>query len=275
MIFLDEKVVTMMVTLYQVDAFTGQPFRGNPAAVCLLNAPKPDSWMQALAAEMNLSETAFLLSEGDQSGWQLRWFTPTTEVDLCGHATLASARVLFERQPELRSEPLIFQTRSGELRARWVDGAVELDFPMMAPEPLEVESDLTDILGFQPVAAAYHGNYFLFEAPDAAAVRVAKPDFIALAESQTPEVMITAQSDVEDFDFISRFFAPQLGINEDPVTGSAHCLLAPYWADKLDKTQLSAYQASARGGMLQVRLEGDRVRIAGEATIIFKAELLV
>jgi len=265
----------MTVTLYQVDAFTSQPFKGNPAAVCLLDSPRPDNWMQAIATEMNLSETAFLLSEGDRSGWHLRWFTPAIEVDLCGHATLASARVLFERSPELRSGPLIFNTRSGELRAHWVDGVVDLDFPAMSPEPLEVESDVSDILGFQPVAAAYHGSYFLFEAADAAAIRAAKPDFVALAESQTPEVIITAQSDMEDFDFISRFFAPQLGINEDPVTGSAHCLLTPYWAAKLDKSQLSAYQASTRGGVLQVCLEGDRVRIAGEATIIFKAELWV
>lgn len=265
----------MTVLLYQVDAFTKKPFKGNPAAVCLLDSPRPDSWMQDLASEMNLSETAFLLLASSSPSWHLRWFTPAMEVDLCGHATLASARVLFERQPELRSDALVFQTRSGELRARWVDGAVELDFPTMMPEPLEVESDLTDILGFQPVAAAYNGSYFLFEAADAAAVRTAQPDFIALAESQTPEVIITAQSDGEDFDFVSRFFAPQLGINEDPVTGSAHCLLTPYWAAKLGKTQLSAYQASARGGVLHVRLEGERVRIAGEAAIIFKAELLV
>lgn len=265
----------MTVMLYQVDAFTGKPFKGNPAAVCLLDAPRPDGWMQALAAEMNLSETAFLLLESDRPSWNLRWFTPATEVDLCGHATLASARVLFERQPELRSEDLVFQTRSGELRARWVNEAVELDFPVMNPESLEVESDLTDILGFQPVAAAYNGSYFLFEAADAAAVRAAEPDFIALAESQTPEVIITAQSDRGDFDFISRFFAPQLGIDEDPVTGSAHCLLTPYWAARLEKTEMSAYQASARGGVLQVRLDGDRVRIAGEAVIIFKTELLV
>lgn len=265
----------MAMELYQVDAFTKEPFRGNPAAVCLLTEPKPDEWMQAVAAEMNLSETAFLLAEGDQPGWRLRWFTPATEVDLCGHATLASARVLFERQPELRSGALTFKTRSGELQARWLEGAIELDFPAMEPEPLEVESDISDILGFQPVDAAYDGNYFLFEAPNAAAIRTAKPDFIALAEGQTPEVIITARSDQPEFDFISRFFAPQLGINEDPVTGSAHCLLAPYWAEKLEKNEFSAYQASARGGVLRVRLEGDRVRISGEARIVLKGDLLV
>ena len=151
--------------------------------------------MQALAAEMNLSETAFLVPHPNDSGWDLRWFTPTTEVDLCGHATLASARVLFELHPELRTQSLGFQTLSGELRANWLDGKIGLDFPAMAPDPIDFEADLSDVLGFQPVEAAYCGNYFLFEAPDAAAVRSAKPDLIALAESQTPEVIITARSD--------------------------------------------------------------------------------
>ncbi len=267
----------MTFSLYQVDAFSGEPFAGNPAAVCLLDAPRPERWMQALAAEMNLSETAFLLPEpeGKGKGWGLRWFTPTTEVDLCGHATLASARVLFELHPEMRSDPLSFQTRSGELRASWVAGAVELDFPVKAPEPLEIESELSDILGFQPVAAAYSGDYFLFEAPDAAAVRAARPDFAALTESQTPEVIITAPGDDEEFDFISRFFAPQLGIDEDPVTGSAHCLLTPYWSAKLGKLKMSAFQASSRGGRLGVRLAGERVFITGEAAIVFRAELLI
>ena len=265
----------MTISLFQVDAFSSEPFKGNPAAVCLLGEPRPDHWMQALAAEMNLSETAFLLPEPNGKSWNLRWFTPETEVDLCGHATLASARVLFELHPEWRSAPLIFQTRSGELRASWVAGAVELDFPAMDPEPLEIESDISDIIGFQPVAAAYDETYFLFEAPTAAAIRAAKPDFVALAESQLPEIIITAPSDDAEFDFISRFFAPQLGINEDPVTGSAHCLLAPYWAEKLGKTTFSAFQASARGGRLGVRLADDRVFITGEATIVFRAEWLV
>lgn len=270
-----EKVKKMAHLLYQVDAFSGEPFKGNPAAVYLLEAPRSEDWMQALAAEMNLSETAFLSPHKEGLGWDLRWFTPATEVDLCGHATLASARVLFELHPELRTEPLIFHTRSGELRASWVDGKVGLDFPVMPPEPIDFDADLSDVLGFQPVEAAYCGNYFLFEAPDAATVRAAKPDFVALAESQTPEVIITARSDQPEFDFISRFFAPQLGIDEDPVTGSAHCLLTPYWAEKLGKSQMTAYQASERGGRLDVRLAGERVHLSGEATIVFRAELLV
>jgi PhzF family phenazine biosynthesis protein len=231
--------------------------------------------MLALAAEMNLSETAFLSPHSQNASWGLRWFTPATEVDLCGHATLASARVLFELHPELRGQSIRFDTRSGELWASWMDGKVGLDFPVMPPEPIDFEADLSDVLGFQPVEAAYYGNYFLFEAQDAAAVRAAKPDFVALAESQTPEVIITASSDQPEFDFISRFFAPQLGIDEDPVTGSAHCLLTPYWAEKLGKSQMRAYQASERGGLLNVWLAGERVHLSGEATIIFRAELLV
>lgn len=261
--------------LYQVDAFTAEPFKGNPAAVCLLEDPAPDDWMQALAAEMNLSETAFLLPDIEQDGWSLRWFTPTMEVDLCGHATLASAKVLFETRPELRQRPIVFFTRSGELRAGWKEGMVELDFPVKSPEPLMIEKEIAPLLGFQPIEAAFSGNYFLFEAEDEQTVRSAQPDFVGLAKSTMPEVIITAKSENGEFDFVSRFFAPQLGINEDPVTGSAHCLLTPYWAGKLGKEVHEAYQASARGGRLHVRLEGDRVHIAGEATIIFRAVLIV
>ncbi|MEA3327760.1 MAG: PhzF family phenazine biosynthesis isomerase [Chloroflexota bacterium] len=263
----------MTHTLYQVDTFTHQPFTGNPAAVCLLQKPVPDKWMQSLAAEMNLSETAFLLPENGD--WYLRWFTPKTEVDLCGHATLASARVIFELHPTLRDHPIKFHTRSGLLLARWVDDMVELDFPAMRPEPIEVSPDALSVLGVNVVAGARSGDYFLFEAESDQAVREAAPDFRALAESAMPEVIITARSVDPVFDFISRFFAPRLGINEDPVTGSAHCLLAPYWAEKMGKNVFKAYQASKRGGRLQVRLVGERVRISGAARMIFSAELLV
>lgn len=265
----------MSHVLYQVDAFSGEPFKGNPAAVCLLEDPAPDAWMQALAAEMNLSETAFLLPESKKDVWSLRWFTPATEVDLCGHATLASAKVLFETRPELRQEPITFLTRSGELRASWVDGAIELDFPVKPPERLVIDDEMTSLLGFQPIEAVFCGPYFLFEAAEEAMIRSAAPDFAGLAASKMPEVIITARSDDEEFDFVSRFFAPQLGIDEDPVTGSAHCLLTPYWANKLGKETLQAYQASERGGRLGVRLADNRVYIVGEATIIFRAELIV
>jgi PhzF family phenazine biosynthesis protein len=260
-------------SLYQVDAFTDVPFKGNPAAVCLLGGPEPETWMQSLAAEMNLSETAFLLPEGD--GWRLRWFTPAVEVDLCGHATLASAKVLFTEHPALRKEPIKFFTRSGELMAWWKEGAIELDFPAMRPENLNVPDGIELALGFQPVKAAFSGNYFVFEAADEGLIREAKPDFPVLKTLPMPEVIITAKSDGTEFDFISRFYAPQLGINEDPATGSAHCLLAPYWAQKTGKREFCAYQASKRGGTLHLRLDGERVRITGEAVIIFTAELFV
>lgn len=262
----------MTHTLFQVDAFTKDPFRGNPAGVCLLEEPESDEWMQALAAEMNLSETAYLLPEGD--AWRLRWFTPTTEVDLCGHATLASARVLFERHPELRDDLIKFQTRSGELSARWVNGAVELDFPAMVFKGITVDARMPRILGFHPIGAVFSGNYFLFEAIDEQLIREAQPNILGLKALPMPEVIITAKSEDDELDFVSRFFAPQLGVDEDPVTGSAHCLLAPYWAKKLGKTELKAYQASKRGGDLHLRLVEDRVRITGYAKMIFQADFL-
>lgn len=263
----------MTLELFQVDAFTQKPFQGNPAAVCLLTESRPDEWMLALAAEMNLSETAFLLRDGEN--WRLRWFTPKTEVSLCGHATLASAKILFETGLADKSQKIHFITRSGLLTARWRDGKIELDFPRMTPEPIKIEPAVQAAIGIDLIDAARSGNYFLFEAEDERSVREATPDFTALAASPMPEVMITARSDDPDFDFVSRFFAPQLGINEDPVTGSAHCLLAPYWAKKLNKTEFNAFQASSRGGILAVSLMGERVRIAGDARVLFKAELLV
>ena len=263
----------MSTRLFQVDAFTDQPFSGNPAAVCLLKEPFSDQWMQSLAAEMNLSETAFLLPEGE--GWRLRWFTPRTEVDLCGHATLASARVLFEIQPALRDQLIKFQTRSGLLKALWVDDRVELDFPVMPPEPIEVCPGVEAVLGVSVVQGVRSGDYYLFEVESDQAVRGARPDFLALSESGMPEVIITARSEDPAIDFVSRFFAPNLGINEDPVTGSAHCLLAPYWAERMGKIGFCAYQASSRGGILYVELAGERVHISGSARIIFSADLLI
>jgi len=261
----------MPYPLYQVDAFTDNPFKGNPAAVCLLEKEAPVSWMQAVAREMNLSETAFLNPEGD--GWRLRWFTPKQEVDLCGHATLASAKVLFERQPDLHVNPIKFKTRSGELTACWVDSQVELDFPALSYQPISYEGDINDALGFSPVETVSSGDYVLFEAENEALIRNASPDFAKIATLPAAQVMITAESKNPAFDFISRFFAPRLGIDEDPVTGSAHCLLAPFWAEKMNKKEFTAYQASTRGGTLYLRLEDDRVRISGDAVIVFKGKL--
>ncbi len=258
--------------LFQVDAFTEIPFKGNPAAVCLLQGPEPTAWMQSLAMEMNLSETAFLLPE-DQ-GWRLRWFTPKTEVKLCGHATLASAMVLFTTRPELRDTPLRFNTLSGELRARWVEGRIALDFPAMNPQPAAIDPKVEKALRISLQRAVHAGDYYLYEVEKDSAVRSMSPDFAALSQSPTPEVIVTARSDDPAFDFISRFFAPRLGINEDPVTGSAHCLLAPYWAENLGKLAFKAFQASERGGVLQVQLKGDRVEIIGAAAFIFEGDLL-
>ena len=258
--------------IFQVDAFTEVPFKGNPAAVCVLQAPEPEDWMQSLAKEMNLSETAFLLPEGQ--GWRLRWFTPKTEVRLCGHATLASAMVLFTIQPALREEVLRFHTLSGELQARWVGGRIALDFPAMQPEAAGISPEVQAALGIPLKAAVQAGDYHLFEAQDAAAVRSMAPDFAALAQYTAPEVIVTALSDDPSYDFISRFFAPRLGINEDPVTGSAHCLLAPYWAEKMGQTRFTAFQASERGGVLGVQLMGQRVVLLGTAALVFEGDLL-
>jgi len=258
--------------LFQVDAFTNEPFKGNPAAVCLLDGAMAADGMQSLASEMNLSETAFL--QPVNGGWQLRWFTPATEVDLCGHATLASARVLFEIQPNLRSAPIRFWTRSGELQARWVEGKVQLDFPAMVYEPLEIPDQFVEIFGFYPVEAVFSGTFFLFEAQEPRLVEEAQPDMKKLIQLPMPEVIITARTPDRDYDFLSRFFAPQLGVPEDPVTGSAHCLLTPYWAEKMGKNTFTAYQASPRGGWLNVTWIDDRVLISGDSVLIFKADLL-
>lgn len=257
--------------LYQVDAFTDEPFKGNPAAVCLLEGKAKVTWMKAVAREMNLSETAFLFpSDGN---WRLRWFTPRQEVDLCGHATLASARVLFERQPALREQSIKFKTKGGDLLARWVNGQIELDFPAMAYQRLAYTKYINRALGFTPRDAVCSGDFYLFEAEDERFIHEANPNFSEIEKLPVPEVIITASSKDPGFDFISRFFAPQLGIDEDPVTGSAHCLLAPFWAEKLQKRKFTAYQASPRGGTLHLRLEEDRVKITGSTVIIFEGQL--
>lgn len=258
--------------LFQVDAFTEHPFRGNPAAVCLLKDIRSTEWMQSLAAEMNLSETAFLLPEGD--GWRLRWFTPTQEVDLCGHATLASSKVIFEVETERRRQPLTFFTRSGTLTARWLNGKIELDFPAMTWQPYsEINAGLIAALQFSPRNAVCSGSYCLFEAENEKIIRQLKPNIPALRTLPMSDIIVTARSGTPPYDFVSRFFAPQLGIDEDPVTGSAHCLLGPYWAEKLGKKTLLAYQASARGGVLGLSVTTRRVYITGAACLIFKGTL--
>lgn len=267
----------MGLTIYQVDAFSDRPFSGNPAAVCLLPGPKDDQWLQQLAQEMNLSETAFLRKQKD--GFELRWFTPAVEVDLCGHATLASAHVLWEEQYLNWNEQARFHTRSGLLTAeRQPDGWIELDFPAKLEEPTTPPPDLLRGLGITTAHAHYIGKNafdYLVEVDTEETVRTMQPNFSLLETVPARGVIVTSRATTPGYDFVSRFFAPQVGINEDPVTGSAHCCLTPYWSKKLDKHEMMAYQASPRGGILHLRKNGDRVKIAGQATTVMYGRLLV
>lgn len=264
----------MALQIVQVDAFTDQPFRGNPAAVCVLPEPRQESWMKDVAREMNLSETAFLVKRGNNS-FDLRWFTPEVEVALCGHATLASAHALWESGQAAHSDPILFHTQSGVLSAaRRADGLIELDFPQKPCEGVEPPPGLCDALGVKPVFAGKNVFDYLIEAESESVVRGLQPNFSAIAQIPVRGVMVTARSASPEFDFVSRFFAPASGVNEDPVTGSAHCCLGPYWAAKLGKTRLRAYQASARGGVLLVEIAGERVKLCGKALTIMESNLL-
>ena len=266
----------MTIPLFQVDSFTSQAFRGNPAGVCLLDAPHPDDWMAGVAREMNLSETAFLLPEGQ--GFRLRWFTPRVEVTLCGHATLASAAILWEQGLLASDQAAIFETLSGRLVAtRLEDGWIGLDFPARPVEAVTMPEGLLHRLGItqQPVFAGRYKEDYLIELEQDEQVRQLKPDFAAMLGIKTRGVVVTARSGDPQFDFVSRFFAPAVGVDEDPVTGSAHCALTPYWAAKLGKPELNAYQASERGGVLRVRDRGERVSLEGQTVTIFEAKLKV
>lgn len=264
----------MGVPIYQVDAFTGQPYKGNPAAVCLLDEARDEAWMQAVANEMNLSETAFLTPEKD--GYRLRWFTPKTEVKLCGHATLASAHVLYtEKLLPLNKEARFF-TLSGLLTAGYHQdtGLIELNFPVTPVVSCEPPAGLIEALKVKPLFIGCGDDDYLIEVATEEEVRAASPDFDRLVQVACRGVIVTALSTAKEYDFISRFFAPAEGINEDPVTGSAHCRLTPYWQAKLKKNEFIAYQASKRGGFLQLAAAGDRVRIGGKAVTVLKGELL-
>lgn len=263
----------MPVALRQVDAFTDTAFCGNPAAVCLLESPAPADWMQRVAAEMNLSETAFLVPRAD--GFDLRWFTPATEVELCGHATLASAHVLWEIGGLGLDQTARFHTRSGLLTAEREGAWIVLDFPATPPEPAEAPPGLIEALGVEPQRVARSRFDYLVEVAGEEIVRGLKPDSRALSRVPARGVIVTARSEEEEVDFVSRFFAPTVGVDEDPVTGSAHCSLAPYWRARLGRDALVGYQASARGGLVRVRVEGERVRLAGQAVTVLQGELLV
>lgn len=258
--------------LYQVDAFTDERFRGNPAAVCVLDERRDDHWMQAVAGEMNLSETAFLLP-GDER-YNLRWFTPAMEVDLCGHATLASAHILWETGAVGADDTIEFDTRSDILSANRNGDWIELDFPATPEEEASCNIDLERALGATPTYVGKSTFDFLVELPTEQVVRDLEPDFIVVERAAARGIIVTARAATDDYDFVSRFFAPQSGVAEDPVTGSSHCCLAPYWARRLGKDELVGYQASKRGGTVRVRLEGSRVILGGQAITIFAADLL-
>lgn len=262
----------MKLTIVQVDAFTDKPFKGNPAAVCVLSSPREDRWMQAVAAEMNLSETAFLLERED--GYSLRWFTPLVEVDLCGHATLASAHVLWDSGYLPIHRQAQFYTRSGLLTVERKGEWIEMDFPATPVKPTSVPKDLASALKTEGKFTGFNGIDYLVEVNSPKIVREMSPDFTLLQTVPTRGVIVTSIADAPGYDFISRFFAPRVGINEDPVTGSAHCSLGPYWGDKLGKKELVGYQASARGGEVRVRLQNDRVILGGQAVTVFRGEFL-
>jgi len=259
--------------LYQIDAFTDRPFAGNPAAVCFLPGPAEERWMQDVAREMNLSETAFLYP--DDGGYRLRWFTPAVEVELCGHATLASAHALWETGRFGIGETARFQTLSGLLTADRSGDWIELDFPARSAEPVEPPPGLLEAMGTDPVFIGKSRYDYFLELPDEDAVRATAPDFGILRSLPVRGIIVTARGTSNPFDFVSRFFAPGSGVDEDPVTGSAHCTLAPYWTARLGRDELLAYQASARGGVVRVRVVGDRVRLGGQAVTVLQGNLRV
>jgi PhzF family phenazine biosynthesis protein len=252
-----------------VDAFTAAPFRGNPAAVVLLDAAADDTWMQSVAAEMKHSETAFLEPRAEAE-FGLRWFTPAVEVDLCGHATLASAHALWDWGVLDETATVRFATRSGELLCRPLDDLIEMDFPASPSVAADAPAGLFDALAVEAAPTFANDSFVLVELPTADAVRAVAPDFRRLADVEARGVIVTAAGD--DYDVVSRMFAPRVGIDEDPVTGAAHCMLAPHWAERLGP-ELVAHQASARGGVVHTRLDGDRVALAGEAVTVLRGDL--
>lgn len=262
----------MAIPIYQVDAFADKPFWGNPAGVCVLNETKDEEWMQLVAREMNLPETAFLSKDRDD--FNLRWFSPTTEVDLCGHATLASAHILFEMGYIDRGQEARFYTKSGLLTARQDDNWIELNFPSEPPTAAALPDFVIRGLNVSPKYTGKNRLDYIVEVESEDIVRSLQPNLNLLKAMDIRGVIVTSLSKTSNFDFVSRFFAPGAGIDEDPVTGSAHCCLGPYWQSRLDKKDLIGYQASARGGLVKVKVLGDRVSLSGTAVTVLKGELL-
>jgi PhzF family phenazine biosynthesis protein len=268
----------MGIRISQVDAFTNQRFAGNPAAVCVLSEPAEESWMQNVAAEMNLSETAFASRIEHGTKYRLRWFTPKNEVDLCGHATLATAHVLWEEGHLPAGEPALFETRSGLLTAHRGSDGIELDFPS---EPIQQRvtdcnelAELQSALGASVQFAGRNRFDLLVELETEETVRKLRPDIRRLEQFPARGVIVTSRASSQEYHFVSRFFAPRVGVDEDPVCGSAHCCLGPYWAERLDRTSLVAHQVSCRGGVVKVRIDGNRVALIGRAVTVMRGELV-
>lgn len=263
----------MGIPIYQVDAFTDTPFKGNPAAVCVLDSEADAQWMQNLAAEMNLSETAFVRPV--ENKWELRWFTPITEVPLCGHATLASAHLLWDSGRADEDAPIVFRTlKSGKLTCVKRDGWISMDFPKDVPEPRDPPKGMLDALRVASHAVSHCRFHWLVELPDKESVLSVSPDFAALSRVVDCSVCVTSVSDDGDpYDFVSRYFAPWAGIDEDPVTGSAHCYLGPYWTQRFGRDQIIGLQASKRSGIVKMHVRDTRVDISGQAVTVFAGEL--
>jgi PhzF family phenazine biosynthesis protein len=276
----------MPVPIVQVDAFTAVPYAGNPAAVCVLEAAGSEKWMSDVAREMNLSETAYVVPDGAHPGaFQLRWFTPTVEIALCGHATLASAHVLWEEGYLAPDSPALFHTKSGLLTCARRGGWIEMDFPAIFVEPADPPAQLAEAIFTRGEPARFvftgRGKFdYLVEVADEETLRALRPNYSLLRKLPARGIIVTARAanayaeGANDYDFVSRFFAPGSGIDEDPVTGSAHCALAPYWAPRIEKPEMTGYQASARGGIVRVRLAGDRVLLCGQAVTVLRGELI-
>ena len=261
----------MQLPIFTVDAFSQGPFTGNPAAVCLLDAPRSDAWMQSVAAEMNLPETAFLLKL--DSGWSLRWLSPTVEVDICGHATIAASHILWQEGLLQPTETVIYHTRSGQLTAKQEGQTIVLDFPALPAKECASPKNLSEGLGVVPLLVGSNEMDYLALLEDEETVRNLSPKLDTLRSIDCRGIIVTAKSNSSEYDFVSRFFAPATGINEDPATGSSHCCLAPFWAARLGKSRLIGRQLSARGGVIGAELVGERVLLRGSAVTILRGEL--
>lgn len=262
-----------LIPLYKVDAFAGEPFSGNPAAVCFLMNERDEVWMQKVANEMNLSETAFFQLADDH--FHLRWFTPETEVDLCGHATLATAHIIWETDLLGPDEEIVFATRSGRLRARKIGEVMELDFPAKKVVPCETPQDLEAIIGGKILGCYANGMDMLAEVETEEELLALKPQMERLSALPVRGLIVTCKGKGGKYDYLSRFFAPAVGVPEDPVTGSAHCALGPFWSDRLGRKVLHAYQASRRGGEITTEVAGERVLLRGKALTVMQGVVLV